>query len=351
MVDTHLMTTIPALTEYVLQFKLWSQVTIEDPDRFYDSCWLFTGKSRTNFGHGLIKHKGHTYGAHRLAYMLAHGLKELPEEVVCRHKCDVKICCNPLHLETGSQQDNNLDMLLRGRNPKGLTHGMTKFTDTVKIREIRWLSTNAGGVRKGVYSAIAARYGITNTTARYICRRESWQDVQDDFDTLVKPAPLTDAELYTRKENHGGSVVTPYDVQRIRAMRNIGAGLDMIAATFKRSASAVCLICARKTWAEVPDVDPAKVLSDEEIQAAEADANRLANMGPVRAQLTALQVRQIRWAWADALERKLPRYGLRKKLCQKFNITDAMASQIVHRLSWTDVLDNFPELEEKIPLS
>lgn len=75
--------------------------------------------TRGEIGPPMLQHK-----AHRVAYMLHHGVRldvgTGSKGVVVRHKCDVKNCVNPDHLELGTQQDNINDKLERGRsyNPK-----------------------------------------------------------------------------------------------------------------------------------------------------------------------------------------------------------------------------------------
>ena len=161
--------------------------------------------------------------------------------------------------------DNNLDMLLRGRNPKGITHGMSLFDDTTKIREIRWLFHQAG-MRHGVFTAIAERYGVDKNVINMICHRRTWANVPDDFDALTKPEPLGEREIYTRTENRGGSIVTPSDVQRIRAMRSLGASLKLLGAKFGLAGlGAISNICARKTWSDIQDADPTAILTPAEI--------------------------------------------------------------------------------------
>lgn len=44
---------------------------------------------------------------------------EIPEGLVVRHKCDVRACINPEHLELGTVQDNNNDRIKRDRTPRG----------------------------------------------------------------------------------------------------------------------------------------------------------------------------------------------------------------------------------------
>lgn len=50
---------------------------------------------------------------HRIMYIAVHG--PIPNGMVIRHKCDVKKCCNPAHLEVGTASQNAYDYYLRGR--------------------------------------------------------------------------------------------------------------------------------------------------------------------------------------------------------------------------------------------
>lgn len=77
-----------------------------------DKCWEWTG-SLDKSGYGTYSLGGRTIRAHRFAYLLAYGA--LGDEQVVRHKCDNPKCCNPNHLESGTQFDNVMDMHSRGR--------------------------------------------------------------------------------------------------------------------------------------------------------------------------------------------------------------------------------------------
>ena len=71
-------------------------------------CWLWLGSHRN--GYASVRQSDYV---HRI--QLGN-----PAGVVVRHKCDLRGCINPDHLETGTHQDNMDDMWRRGRaRPRG----------------------------------------------------------------------------------------------------------------------------------------------------------------------------------------------------------------------------------------
>lgn len=85
-----------------------------------DGCWLWRG-SATKDGYGQIRVGRAVRVVHRVAYTAANG--PIPRGMVVRHKCDVRLCCNPDHLEIGTHEDNAQDIVDRGRlkNRRSLT--------------------------------------------------------------------------------------------------------------------------------------------------------------------------------------------------------------------------------------
>lgn len=75
-------------------------------------CWLWAGAARPN-GYGIFFLNGKTIGAHRAAYVLFRG--QFDEALHVCHKCDNPSCVNPDHLFLGTQKDNMLDMVRKGR--------------------------------------------------------------------------------------------------------------------------------------------------------------------------------------------------------------------------------------------
>jgi hypothetical protein len=76
-----------------------------------NGCWEWQGSLVHGYGQTRVGDK--VMGAHRLAYLLWNG--EIPRGHVVRHNCDNTICCNPEHLAVGTHEDNNADIILRGR--------------------------------------------------------------------------------------------------------------------------------------------------------------------------------------------------------------------------------------------
>lgn len=82
-----------------------------------DDCWEWTGAKAA--GYGRFKSLGKVYGAHRIAYTIAHG--PIPagsgyHGTVVMHTCDNRACCNPAHMRLGTAFDNAQDMAAKGRS-------------------------------------------------------------------------------------------------------------------------------------------------------------------------------------------------------------------------------------------
>lgn len=92
--------------------KFWSRVQILGES----ACWLWTA-SHNGLGYGQMRVNTVLQVAHRLAYMDCVG--PIPDGLVVRHKCDNPPCCNPNHLELGTQKDNMDDATKRGRMDRG----------------------------------------------------------------------------------------------------------------------------------------------------------------------------------------------------------------------------------------
>jgi hypothetical protein len=95
--------------------RFWKKVDVGEPT----TCWPWTaGKSK--FGYGRFGFRDANWQAHRVAYTLSKG--DVPEGLVVMHKCNNRVCCNPAHLDAGTQGDNCQHTKASGRSGRPQLH-------------------------------------------------------------------------------------------------------------------------------------------------------------------------------------------------------------------------------------
>lgn len=148
--------------------------------RFVDKsgeCWLWLGSSMTKKGYGLLPKVGGSKGksvlAHRLSYQIHKG--EIPEGMVVMHSCDNPSCVNPDHLSVGTQSQNILEAIAKGRkvlpklpHPSGVDHPKSKLTEQ-DVRDIRSQAMND--------TVLSKKYGVAVTTIRHIRIGTTWKHI------------------------------------------------------------------------------------------------------------------------------------------------------------------------------
>lgn len=95
------------------ELRFWSHVNIVENK----ACWPWLGTKVSN-NYGVFWYKNKRVLAHRMAWMLAN--VDVEKHQICHglcviHTCDNPPCVNPYHLRLGTQRDNLLDMVLKGR--------------------------------------------------------------------------------------------------------------------------------------------------------------------------------------------------------------------------------------------
>jgi hypothetical protein len=79
--------------------------------------------------YGKISFEKKHHLVHRTSYEIFIG--PIPQGMYIRHKCDVYECCNPEHLEVGTQHQNIQDAIDRRKIPVKLT-----WDDVLEIRRL-----------------------------------------------------------------------------------------------------------------------------------------------------------------------------------------------------------------------
>ncbi len=119
--------------------RFWDSVEQKAPNE----CWPWKAGLRVGYGRFHINNSA--VGAHRMAYELAKG--PIPEGLVVMHSCDVRSCCNPVHLSVGTAGDNNTDRAKKRRNAdiRGEKAPQAKLTDEGAALVRRLYANGAGG--------------------------------------------------------------------------------------------------------------------------------------------------------------------------------------------------------------
>jgi hypothetical protein len=150
--------------------RFWDKV-FKSPEP--NGCWLWQGKLNSK-GYGTTTAWAKTISTHRLSYILEHG--SIPEDMHVLHKCDVRNCVRPDHLFIGTNHDNVLDCLHKGRkvipDNSGSNHGMAKLTE-VDVSEILKLH------REGVNNIeLSKMFKTADGNISRIVNGLSWKHVQ-----------------------------------------------------------------------------------------------------------------------------------------------------------------------------
>ena len=154
--------------------------TRPEHERFWEKvkrgpgCWEWQGHRRPR-GYGLFARsrqggrKQIIWDAHRFAWMIERG--PIPLGMLVCHHCDNPACVRPDHLFLGTNRDNKLDSVSKGRHRwcNGEKNGRAKLTasDVAMIRR----RLTAGEKQ----ADIADAFGVSQTTVSLLHRRKTWR--------------------------------------------------------------------------------------------------------------------------------------------------------------------------------
>lgn len=101
-------------------------------------CIESTYKGRTD-GYACLHYNRTTVRAHRMSWIVHFG--EIPKGLCVCHKCDNRICINPDHLFLGTHQDNNDDMIAKGRQNHPSKYTKEQWEEVVLLKKQKYTYT------------------------------------------------------------------------------------------------------------------------------------------------------------------------------------------------------------------
>jgi hypothetical protein len=147
----------------------WTHVNVREEDK----CWEWMAY-RNPDGYGIMGVGRGTASAHRYSYLLAFGDFDLSLRV--RHTCDNPPCVNPKHLLLGTQGDNVIDCITRGRrgdmSRPGSRNAMAKLTEELVLRlRSEWIP------RIVTARDLSAKFNVPHSTVSKVLLRKTWKHV------------------------------------------------------------------------------------------------------------------------------------------------------------------------------
>jgi len=138
-----------------------------------DECWPWTAGRFRDGDYGRFWLEGHYIGAHKMAWTL-HNKKQVPDGLQVLHSCHNPPCCNPVHLRTGTREDNMLDkeQAGRGNHPRGEAHGRAKLTQ-IQVDEIRALYSTGNHTQAVLASQFQVAPALISFIVNYVIWREN----------------------------------------------------------------------------------------------------------------------------------------------------------------------------------
>lgn len=146
--------------------RFWNKVKIVQND-----CWLWQGAlGRKGYGSFTVSRKFPTKIAHRVSYLIAN--RELDLDLQVCHSCDTPGCVNPDHLWQGTAKENSMDMVRKGRSPRGEKQGHSTLTkaDIVAIRAMY----SSGRFQQ---IEIAEKFKTSKGNIQHICANDTWRHI------------------------------------------------------------------------------------------------------------------------------------------------------------------------------
>jgi hypothetical protein len=152
-----------------MQYRFKSKTRL-DPDT---GCWIWTASPGAD-GYGQFRVFGTMNRANRASYLLFKG--PIPKGLHVLHNCpcgDNHQCVNPDHLYIGTNNDNVLDKIEKGRQLRGEQIGDSKLTPN-DVEIIRHMYSNKHRFSV-TQQSLADMFGVCQNQISEIVRQEQWR--------------------------------------------------------------------------------------------------------------------------------------------------------------------------------
>lgn len=168
--------------------RFWSKVDKTPGHGPNGDCHVWMGCCDSD-GYGVLQLHGAAVRAHRIAYYLDTGRLPRANTPLVLHSCDYRLCARNTHLREGTTADNTADMIGKGRNPRGDTHGLRIHPEKAarmpgeqngmaKLTEEQVVQLRARYAAGGIsLRAIGQEYGISGAAAHLIVNRTNWSHI------------------------------------------------------------------------------------------------------------------------------------------------------------------------------
>lgn len=134
-------------------------------------CLLWKG-AKMSRGYGNTYYKGRTWLAHRLTYKRIYG--PIPKGMFVCHKCDVKLCIEPTHLELGTPSSNTRDAALRIAWGLGEKNPRAKLTTRQAVKIFH---------SDSAITVLSRKYGMSWTAINAIKIGRKWKRAISEFES------------------------------------------------------------------------------------------------------------------------------------------------------------------------
>lgn len=162
--------TDPAMMKSLAR-RFWAKVSVLQPHE----CWPWVSKSVAKYGYGrMTAGRGRYLRAHQVAWALENG--PIPDGSVIRHTCDKTYCCNPKHLQIGTQKQNTRDAMDRGRaSPPPILHGEKARHAKLNVEDVQKIRASSATLEH-----LAKEYSVSSKSIWRIKNRLTWKHIHDD---------------------------------------------------------------------------------------------------------------------------------------------------------------------------